>query len=141
MNDNRDISESRALVPIPERALAPVRRWLPMPVTRRTAIVTAVGAASAVGTFFLKRLGELVAEDVYRRIKHAAVPTLDPNASSPARPAEIIPDSPTDSDSADDRSLLVRLVSVERVAHGPYFRQRMRIRQRRFDLQDGTPDE
>lgn len=140
MNDKRDTTESRALIPIPERALTPAQRWLPLPMTRRAAVVTAVGAAGAIGTFFLKRLGELVAEDVYRRIKHSSIPTIDADPPRRTQPQEIAPASAAEPASPEGRTMFVRLVSVQRMGRGPYFRQRMRIRQGFVDLQDDTQD-
>lgn len=140
MDDNRNNTESRALIPIPERALTPLQRWLPLPVTRRTAVVTAVGAAGAIGTFFLKRLGELVAEDVYRRVTRGTMPTIDADPPQRSHPQDIIPASPAEPVSPEARTMFVRLVSVQRMGRGPYFRQRMRIRQGLVDMQDDTQD-
>ncbi len=57
-------SDNRALIPIQPRSLLPFRR--PLPVSQRAALGIAVGAVS---TIFIKRLVELVAEDLYRRVR------------------------------------------------------------------------
>ena len=63
------IPSERALIPAAPRGLARLKRALP--VSQRMALGL---AASAVGTIFVKRLVELVAEDVYRRARQAARP-------------------------------------------------------------------
>lgn len=130
MNDLNS-SNDRALITLPARALLPARRWLPAPLPRRVAVLTVAGVASAVGTFFLKRLGELIAEDVYRRIKHRP-------ARSPRPAPALTPPAPEDELEAG--AVQVRLVSLQRVVSGPYFQQRLRIRQGRFSLPPDAPD-
>ncbi len=62
---NGESAQSRALVPAAPRALA-LKRILPAPITRNVAVGLTIGAA---GTFFIKKMAELAAEDLYHNIR------------------------------------------------------------------------
>lgn len=113
-NPQSDPEPERALITLTPRALMPAQRWLPTPIARRAAVITVVGAAGAVGTFFLKRLGELIAEDLYRRVRRQPASSPTPTADASAPPPDAVH---------------VRLVSLQRVMHGPHYQQHLRIRQ------------
>jgi hypothetical protein len=76
-------SDNRALIPIRPRSLLPFRR--PLPVSQRAALGIAVGAVS---TIFVKRLVELVAEDLYRRVRRGVRLPLRRVDSMPREEAE-----------------------------------------------------
>jgi hypothetical protein len=97
--------DNRSLIPLPARHLIPARRLLPVP--RKVAIGLTAGA---VGTFFVKRLVELAAEDLYQRIKRATIARPKPETINdpPPRP---LPASPADNEPPPD-TVWLRVVHV-----------------------------
>ncbi len=105
--------EDRALIPAPSQSLFIFRR--PLPISQRTALGIAAGAVS---TIFVKRLVELVAEDLYRRLRRGARLPIR-RAGSPVREKEqadpILPADPPEAlEPARTGVFFVQVVQVRR---------------------------